>query len=311
MNGEAGQRPPADGLSPAASQGELLARFVVSPARRRRDRTARGLITAGTVLALIPLVLVVYYLLSKGLGSWSWSFFSTDPTGNTFFKTSSIGGIESAILGTIEIVALASAISIPIGIGVAVWLVEYGRRSWFASLVRFFVDVLTGVPSIVFGLFIYIVLIVGTGSSYAGYKGSLALSLLMLPVVIRSAEVILLLIPGGLRESALALGAPRWRVIFSIVLPTALPGMVTGVLLAVARAAGETAPLLFTAAATRNTNFNLGQFMNSLPVQIYNDVTSPTTAVVNRAWGAALTLVVMILVLNLIARLVSRRSRLA
>ncbi len=311
MNGETGQRPPAEGRSPAASQGELLARFAVSPARRRRDRTARGLITAGTVIALIPLVLVVYYLLSKGLSSWSWSFFSTDPTGNTFFKTSRIGGIKSAILGSIEIVALASAIAIPIGIGVAVWLVEYGRQSWFANLVRFFVDVLTGVPSIVFGLFIYIVLIVGTGSSYAGYKGSLALTLLMLPVVIRSAEVILLLIPGALRESALALGAPRWRVIFSIVLPTALPGMVTGVLLAVARAAGETAPLLFTAAATRNTNFNLGQFMNSLPVQIYNDVTSPTTAVVNRAWGAALTLVVMILLLNLIARLISRRSRLA
>jgi phosphate transport system permease protein len=177
--------------------------------------------------------------------------------------------------------------------------------------VRFFVDVLTGVPSIVFGLFIYIVLVVGTGSSYAGYKGSLALSLLMLPVVIRSAEVILLLIPGSLRESALALGAPRWKVILRIVLPTALPGMVTGILLAIARAAGETAPLLFTAATTRNTDFNLSHFMNSLPVQIYNDVTSPTTSVVNRAWGAALTLVVMILLLNLIARLISRRSRLA
>jgi phosphate transport system permease protein len=296
--------------SPAPTSAQF-ARFAVSPARRRKDRLARGLIAAGTTIALVPLVLVVYYLLKKGLGSWSWSFFSTDPTGNTFFKTSSIGGIKSAILGTVEIVALASVIAIPIGIGVAVWLVEYGRQSWFAQLVRFFVDVLTGVPSIVFGLFIYIVLVVGTGSSYAGYKGSLALSLLMLPVVIRSAEVILLLIPGALRESALALGAPRWRVIFRIVLPTALPGMVTGILLAIARAAGETAPLLFTAATTRNTDFNLSHFMNSLPVQIYNDVTSPTTSVVNRAWGAALTLVVMILLLNLIARLVSRRSRLA
>jgi phosphate transport system permease protein len=288
-----------------------LARFAVSPARRRRDRIARGTILAGTLIALIPLVLIVYYLLRKGLGSWSGSFFSTDPTGNTFFKSSSIGGIKSAILGTLEIVALASAGAIPVGIGVAVWLVEYGRGSRFASTVRFFVDVLTGVPSIVFGLFIYIVLIVGTGSSYAGYKGSFALALLMLPVVIRSAEVILQLIPGALRESALALGAPRWRVIFSIVLPTALPGIVTGVLLAIARAAGETAPLLFTAGATLKANFNLGQFMNSLPVQIYGDVTSPTTAVVNRAWGAALTLVTMILLLNLIARLVSRRSRLA
>jgi phosphate transport system permease protein len=294
--------------SPAPDQ---MARFNVSPARRRKDKIARGTILAGTLLALIPLVLIVYYLLLKGLGSWSPSFFTTDPTGNTFFKSSSIGGIKSAILGTIEIVALASAIAVPIGVGVAVWLVEYGKSSWFAQMVRFFVDVLTGVPSIVFGLFIYIVLVVGTGSSFAGYKGSLALSLLMLPVVIRSAEVILLLIPGALRESALALGAPRWRVIFSIVLPTALPGMVTGVLLAIARAAGETAPLLFTAAYTHQTNFNLGGFMNSLPVQIYNDVTSPTTAVVNRAWGAALTLVVMILLLNLIARLIARRSRLA
>jgi phosphate transport system permease protein len=295
---------------PGPAEGQL-ARFAVSPWRRRRDRIARGTILTATVIALIPLMLIVYYLLRKGLGSWSTSFFTTDPTGNTFFKSSSIGGIKSAILGTIEIVALASAISIPAGIAIAVWLVEYGRTSWFASTVRFFVDVLTGVPSILFGLFIYIVLIVGTGSTYAGYKGSFALALLMLPVVIRSAEVILLLIPGALRESALALGAPRWRVIFSIVLPTALPGMVTGVLLAIARAAGETAPLLFTAAATLKTNFNLGQFMNSLPVQIYSDVTSPTTAVVNRAWGAALTLVVMILLLNLIARLVSRRSRLA
>ena len=290
---------------------DRLPRYALTPARKRRDRFARGSILAGTVLALIPLLLIVYYLLNKGLSSWSWSFFTSDPTGNTFFKNSSIGGIESAILGTIEIVALASVIAIPIGIGVAVWLVEYGRASWFANTVRFFVDVLTGVPSIIFGLFIYIALIIGTGSSYAGYKGSLALALLMLPVVIRSAEVVLLLVPGALRESALALGAPRWRVIWSIVLPTALPGMVTGVLLAIARAAGETAPLLFTAGSTFKTSTNLGGFMNSLPVQIYNDVTSPTTAVVNRAWGAALTLVVMILVLNLIARIASRRSRLA
>ncbi|HEX4437365.1 MAG TPA: phosphate ABC transporter permease PstA [Solirubrobacteraceae bacterium] len=294
----------------APASSELLGRLAVSPARRRRDRFARGTILGATILALIPLVLIVYYLLKKGLGSWSSDFFTTDPTGNTFFKNSSIGGIKSAILGTIEIVALASAIAIPIGIGVAIWLVEYGRDSRFAHTVRFFVDVLTGVPSIVFGLFVYIVLVVGTGSTYAGYKGSIALSLLMLPVVIRSSEVILMLVPAGLRESALALGSPRWRVIFKIVLPTALPGMVTGVLLAVARAAGETAPLLFTAASTHKTTSDLGAFMNSLPVQIYSDVTSPTESVVNRAWGAALTLVVLILLLNLIARLVSRRSRL-
>jgi phosphate transport system permease protein len=298
-------------MSSPAPTGELAARFAVSARRRRKDRIARTMILGATALALVPLGLIVYYLLSKGLGGWSSSFFTTDPTGNTFFKNSNIGGIKSAILGTIEIVALASAIAVPVGVAVAVWLVEYGKTSWFAHTVRFFVDVLTGVPSIVFGLFIYIVLIVGTGSSFAGYKGSLALSLLMLPVVIRSAEVILLLVPAGVRESALALGAPRWRVIARIVLPTAMPGMVTGVLLAVARAAGETAPLLFTAASTKNTSYDLGGFMNSLPVQIYSDVTSPTTAVVNRAWGAALTLVTLILALNLIARVISRRSRLA
>jgi phosphate transport system permease protein len=290
---------------------DRLERFAVSPRRRRADVLARRLLLGGTLIALVPLALVLYFLLHKGLGAWSVSFFTTDPTGNTFFKNSSIGGIKSAIVGTIEMVALASVIAIPIGVGVALWLVEYGKSSWFASLVRFFVDVLTGVPSIVFGLFIYIVLVVGTGSSYAGYKGSLALSLLMLPVVIRSAEVVLLLVPNALRESALALGAARWKVVFRVVLPTAITGMLTGILLAVARAAGETAPLLFTAANTNKTTLNLGQFMNSLPVQIYNDVTSPTQSVVNRAWGAALTLVLLILILNLIARLISRRSRFA
>jgi len=296
----------------APTVADSLNRFAPSPWRRRKDRIARGTILGATLVALVPLVLILYYLLHKGLSAWfSSGFFTTDPTGSTFFASSSIGGIKSAIFGTIEMVALASVIAIPIGIGVALWLVEYGRTTVFANTVRFFVDVLTGVPSIIFGLFIYIVLIVGTGSSYAGYKGAFALSLLMLPIVIRSAEVILVLIPNALRESALALGAPRWKVIFSVVLPTALPGMVTGMLLAVARAAGETAPLLFTAAATNRTTFNLGGFMNSLPVQIYNDVTSPTPAVVNRAWGAALTLVAMILLLNLLARLVSRRSRLS
>jgi phosphate transport system permease protein len=296
-------------MSTASPHSQMLARFAVSRARRRKDRLARAAILACAVIAVVPLVLIVYYLVRKGLGAWSGDFFTTDPTGNTFFKNANIGGIKSAVLGTIEIVALASAISIPIGIGVAVWLVEYGKGSRFASIVRFFVDVLTGVPSILFGLFIYIVLVQGTG--YAGYKGALALALLMLPIVIRAVEVILLQVPGALRESALALGAPRWRMVFNVVLPAALPGMVTGVLLAIARAAGETAPLLFTAAATMKVNFNLREPMNSLPVQIYNDVISPTSAVVERAWGAALTLVVMILLLNLLARIVARRSRIA
>jgi phosphate transport system permease protein len=210
-------------------------------------------------------------------------------------------------------VLLAAAISIPVGIGVALYLVEYGRESRFASLVRYFVDVMTGVPSIVFGLFIYITLVLTgwLGSGFAAWKGSVALALLMLPVVTRSAEVVLLLVPDSLREAALALGAPRWRVVFRVVLPTALPGLVTGSLLAIARGAGETAPLLFTATLANVTSFNLNDRMNSLPAQIFNDIGQAQDRLVNRAWGAALTLVLMILVLNVIARLAARRSNLA
>ena len=177
---------------------------------------------------------------------------------------------------------------------------------------RYFVDVMTGVPSIVFGLFIYITLVLTKvgGTSFAGYKGSLALALLMLPVVARSAEVVLLLVPDSLREAALALGAPRWKVTMRIVIPTALPGLITGAMLAVARAAGETAPLLFTAAAVFGISFNLNERMNSLPAQIFADVSSPNDALVQRAWGAALTLVAMVFILTLIARLAQRRSRL-
>jgi len=300
-------------MSAPSATGDLLARYAVSPGRRRKDRAARVSIVGATILALIPLALVLYYLLEKGLGAWFTSgFFTTDPTGNTFFVSQGIGGVKSALLGTIEMVLLASVIAIPIGVGVALWLVEYGKQSMFAQVVRFFVDVLTGVPSIIFGLFIYIILVAGNvvPRGNAGYKGAIALLLLMLPVVIRSAEVILTLVPNQLRESALALGAPRWRVVFRVVLPTAFAGLITGVLLAVARAAGETAPLLFTAGVTEKTSFSLNQPMNSLPIQIFTDVTSATNAVVTRAWGAALLLVTLILLLNLAARLVARRSQL-
>jgi phosphate transport system permease protein len=201
---------------------------------------------------------------------------------------------------------------VPAGIGVALFLVEYGKKTFFANLVRYFVDVMTGVPSIVFGLFIYIVLVLtGIGGNFTAWKGSVALALLMLPVVTRAAEVVLNLVPNSLREAALALGAPRWKVVFRIVLPTALPGLITGSMLAIARGAGETAPLLFTAFAVNATSWNLGQQMNSLPIQIFNDVRQPQSNIVERAWGAALTLVVMVLILTMIARLVQRRSRLA
>jgi phosphate transport system permease protein len=269
----------------------------------------RGGLLAGTLVAIVPLILVVYYLVEQGAGAIDWHFFTSDPTGRFLGDP---GGIRSAIVGTIVIVGIASAIAVPIGIGVALYLVEYGRRSAFANVVRYFVDVMTGVPSVVFGLFIYIVLVLsGIGGSFAGWKGSVALALLMLPVVTRSAEVVLDLVPNGLREAALALGAPRWRVVLRVVLPTAFPGLLTGSLLAIARGAGETAPLLFTAFAVNAVTWNAGQQMNSLPIQIYNDVRQAQANIVERAWGAALTLVAMVLVLTLIARLIQRRSTLA
>jgi phosphate transport system permease protein len=271
----------------------------------------RALLLVGTVIALVPLVAILYYLFYKGLSAVTSSgFFTTDPNGNFFGNP---GGIRSAIIGTIEVVALASLIAIPIGIGVALYLTEYGRASRFADVVRYFVDVMTGVPSIVFGLFIYIVLVISHagGIGFAGWKGALALSLLMLPIVVRSAEVVLLLVPDSLREAALALGAPRWRVMWRVVLPTATPGLVTGSLLSVARAMGETAPLLFTVSVATVITGNLNAQINTLPVQIFQDITSPRNAIVARAWGAALTLVALILILNIVARLVSRRSRVA
>ena len=281
----------------------------ISPGRRRKDALMRALLAGATALALLPLLLIVYFLIRKGVGAWSGSFFSTDPNGNFLGDP---GGIKSAIIGTLEMVGLATLISVPIGIGVALYLVEYGRESRFGSMVRYFVDVMTGVPSIVFGLFVYIALVLTNtgGSGFAGWKGSVALGLLMLPIVTRSAEVVLLLVPDSLREAALALGAPRWRVVARIVLPTALPGLVTGSLLAIARGAGETAPLLFTATLVNGTNLDLSQRTNSLPAQIFSDIGQAHDRLVGRAWGAALTLVLMILSLTLIARLASRRSRL-
>jgi phosphate transport system permease protein len=280
----------------------------VSARRRNTDRAMRWLMWVAVGIALVPLVLIIYYLIHKGAGQWTGSFFSSDPNGNFFGNH---GGIRSAILGTLEIIGIASVVAIPIGISVALYLTEYGKNSRLANVVRYFVDVMTGVPSIVFGLFIYITLVISNvgGSSFAGWKGAVAVTLLMLPIVVRSAEVVLLLVPSSLREAALALGAPRWRVITRVVLPTSLSGLVTGSLLAVARGMGETAPLLFTVSYTMNLTGNPNTLMNSLPVQIYNDIHSPEAAVQARAWGGALTLVALVLIINLIARAVSRRSR--
>jgi phosphate transport system permease protein len=280
----------------------------VSRRRRTTDRVARATTLALTLLALVPLFLVVYYLLREGLGAFSIDFFTTDPTGRFLGDP---GGIRSAIVGTVLIVLVATAIAVPLGIGVALYLVEYGKRGTFANVVRYFIDVMTGVPSVVFGLFVYIVLVVSqVGGTFAAWKGAVALALLMLPVVARASEVVLNLVPDELRESALALGAPRWRVVLRVVLPTAAPGLLTGSMLAVARAAGETAPLLFTVAFVNSLSTDIGQRMNSLPLQIFNDVGQAQDRLVQRAWGAALTLVLMILAVTLAARLVQRRSRL-
>ena len=281
----------------------------ISGRRKRTDLIVRGLFGGATIVALIPLVLVLYYLVQKGIGAWSFDFFTKDPTGSFLGDP---GGIKSAIIGTVIIVGLASVIAVPIGVAVALYLVEFGKAGRLASAVRYFVDVMTGVPSIVFGLFVYITLIITGGfGGFAAWKGSLALALLMLPVVTRSAEVVLLLVPNSLREAALALGAPRWKVILRVVLPAALPGIITGSLLAVARAAGETAPLLFTVAIVNGTSLNLGERMSSLPAFIFQNVGQAQDRLVQRAWGAALTLVVLILMLNLVARLAQRRSRLS
>jgi phosphate transport system permease protein len=279
-----------------------------SARRRNTDMLARGLLLAGLLLAMVPLIIVLSYVVIRGAGALSLSFFTTDPTG-AFFGDQ--GGIKSAILGTIETVALATVIAVPTGIALAVYLNEVGRGSKLATLVRYFIDVLTGVPSIVFGLFVYITLVVsGIMGGFAAWKGSVALALLMLPVITRASEVALEVVPNGLREAALALGAPRWRMIVRVVLPTALPGLLTGALLAIARASGETAPLLFTMLGAQVTTFSLSAQMNSLPLQIFNDIRQPNPQLVSRAWGAAFTLIMMILVLNIAARLAARKNSL-
>lgn len=280
----------------------------ISPGRRRRDRVARSVMLIATLVSLVPLIMVLYELVQRGIGAWSVHFFTSDPSGRFLGDP---GGIRSAIVGTVLIVGLATAIAVPIGIGVALYLVEFGKRRAFARVVRYFVDVMTGVPSIVFGLFVSVVLILGGGfGGFAAWKGSVALALLMLPVVTRASEVVLATVPEELRENALAVGAPRWQTVLRVVLPTAVPGLVTGVLLAIARAAGETAPLLFTAFAVKATTLDVGAQMNSLPIQIFNDVRQPQDRLVERAWGASLALVLMILLLTLAARIAQRRSRL-
>jgi phosphate transport system permease protein len=278
----------------------------LSPSRKRRDALGRGSILAATAVALVPLFLIIFFLLEKGLGALSWSFFTTDPTGRFFGDP---GGIRSAIVGTLLIMGLGGLLAIPVGVAVALYVTEYADRTAFGRFMRFLMNVMTGVPSIVFGLFIYISLVLtGVGGGFAGWKGSIAIALLMLPIVERSVEVALQQVPTYFAEAAYALGAPRWQVLLRVVLPAALPGIITGALLAIARGMGETAPLLFTATIAKDTTFDMSQQMNSLPAQIFSDVGQAQDALVERAWGAALTLVTMIMLINLGARWLARRS---
>ncbi len=277
---------------------------VVENSRAAKDRLVTVLVWAAFGLALVPLVSLVWQVVSQGL-----------PAINAEFLTYSMrnvvgegGGIYHAIIGTLMITLMAAVISVPVGLLTAIYLVEYGQRSTLARTITFLVDVMTGIPSIVAGLFAYALFVLFFGAGVRmGFGGAVALSLLMIPVVVRSSEEMLKLVPHELREAAYALGVPKWRTIVKVVLPTAIAGIITGVTLAIARVIGETAPLLIIAGFTDSLNFNLfAERMTTLPVFIYYSYTQPGVPPeygIERAWGAALVLIVIVMALNLLARL--------
>ena len=285
--------------------------------RRRTDLVMRILVYAAFVVAMVPLVSVTWTVLSNGLHRFNLYFLSVSMRG--VFGGMDAGGIYHAIVGTLEITLFAALISVPIGLLTAIYLVEYGSGP-LARAVTFFVDVMTGIPSIVAGLFAYafFALFFGNGIRM-GVVGSVALSVLMIPVVVRSSEEMLKLVPNELREAAYALGVPKWLTIVKVVLRTSIAGLVTGVMIAVARVIGETAPLLITVGVIDSINFNLfsGRMM-TLPVYVYRQYSQGLVpcgpddqaciADINylRAWAAALTLILIVMLLNLVARLVSR-----
>lgn len=286
--------------------------------RRRTDLVMRALIVGAFLLAMVPLVSVIWTVLANGLGRFDLYFLSVSMRG--VFGGMDAGGIYHAIVGTVEITLFAALISVPLGLMTAIYLVEYGTGA-LAKAVTFFVDVMTGIPSIVAGLFAYAFFAVFFGNGVRmGVVGSVALSVLMTPVVVRSSEEMLKLVPNELREAAYALGVPKWLTIVKVVLRTSVAGLVTGVMLAVARVIGETAPLLITVGVVDSINFNLfdGRMM-TLPVYVYRQFSqglvpcsSASDAVCiadinfQRAWAAALTLILIVMLLNLLARLVSR-----
>jgi phosphate transport system permease protein len=273
--------------------------------RRRKNQIATVLMWAAFVLILVPLVLVIITVIQKGVKAISWQFLSGSPIPANVLPLG-VGGMWPAILGTLEITGFAALIAIPLGILGAVYISEYGGKGWLARFIAFLADVMTGVPSIVMGLFIFTIWTLHYG--YSGMAGSFALACLMLPIVIRSTYEMLLLVPNELRQASYALGATKARVTLSVVLPAAVGGITSGALLAVARAAGETAPLLFTILSTQDTNTNLFAGANTaLSTQIFANAQSPYVGAEDRAWGAALTLIVITFVLMISARLITSR----
>jgi phosphate transport system permease protein len=292
-----------DTLVPAAPAPPTLEGAAVQRSRRFRNGLAAALIWASVLVAAVPLAMVIFYVIRKGMGVVDLAFLTEDIPVQSRLPGPGMG---PAIMGTLLTTGAASLLSIPLGIMAAVYLNEYGGSSRLAAVIRFLSDVMAGVPSIVMGLFLYTVWVLRFGQS--GLAGALALGALMLPIVIRSTESILRLVPRELREGSLALGASRSRTILTVVLPAALPGITSGSLLAVARAAGETAPLLFTIGATNAANLNLFEGSNtSLSVQIFRNAQLPFAGAQERAWGAALTLIALVLVMTVIARLISAR----
>ncbi len=261
-----------------------------------------GLMVLAVVLAVLPLFFILLDLLLKGASSLSWDFFTKMPVpaGETG------GGVANAIVGTLIIVGTASLIGIPVGVGAGIYCAEYphSRLTWVS---RFVADVLNGTPSIVVGVFAW-TWIVARQKHFSALAGSVALALLMVPMVMRTTEEMIKLVPNSLREAALALGYPRWRTSLSVIVRTTLPGIVTGTLLAVARIAGETAPLLFTALGSQYLSFKINQPMAALPLTVFTYATGPYEEWHRFAWAAALVLILLVLVLGVGARLAIGRS---
>jgi phosphate transport system permease protein len=273
--------------------------------RRAKNQIATTLMWVAFVFALIPLGFVLYTVIARGASAISWQFLTGSPIPPNVLPIG-VGGMGPAVLGTIEITALAALMAVPLGILGAIYVNEYGGNRLLARVVRFMADVMTGVPSIVMGLFIFSIWVLHFG--YSGLAGAFALGCLMLPVVIRSTEEMLKLVPDSLREASYALGATKARVTLTVVLPAAIGGIVSGALLAVARAAGETAPLLFTILTVTAYNPNVFSGANTaLSAQIFSNATQPYTGAQSRAWGAALTLIAMAFILLVAARIVTAR----